>query len=311
MLRSGWVGLLLAVCWGVPVFGQTDPSSLEGYFTGKMVVAKIDMPGSEKGVDLAFNKPVVLDPKSYSSSLVTFGVAIHKGDAVQVTKVLVKGDHIEFQLGGGGFGVAGDDTNTVVAPVVVAVSDREKDLVKQIAAEKDAKRKQDLQHDLDQERARRAQQQAMNNNAATVASQMKAQQVMQRRLQGGSRFNLKWQGTVPSDDRDPDTVTKLLADYVDFDASHANPASMAGGPAPLARSAYVPAAGATPADIGQLQRSMKMDDVFGLLGQGQMTSQSVSSDGLKTQVFEFKAADRVVDVTFVEGVVVKYSISSN
>jgi hypothetical protein len=40
-------------------------------------------------------------------------------------------------------------------------------------------------------------------------------------------------------------------------------------------------------------------------------SQSVSADGLKTQVFEYTSGDRRVDVTYVEGLVVRYSISSN
>jgi hypothetical protein len=39
-------------------------------------------------------------------------------------------------------------------------------------------------------------------------------------------------------------------------------------------------------------------------------SQSVSTDGLTTQVIEYKTADNLVDVTFVEGVVVRYSINS-
>ena len=184
MFRSICVTAVLGLCGVMPVSGQGDPSSLEGYFTGKMVVAKIDMPGSEKGVDLAFNKPTPLDWKDYSSRLTAFGVAIHKGDAARVTKIVLKSDHIEFHLDGGGYGVAGDDTNTTVAPVVTPKSDREKDLVKQVAAAKDPKQKQDLQDDLDRERARRARQDAANKNAAMIASQMKAQQVAEKRLRG-------------------------------------------------------------------------------------------------------------------------------
>ena len=63
-------------------------------------------------------------------------------------------------------------------------------------------------------------------------------------------------------------------------------------------------------DGSQLKRGMKMEDVAGLLGPGQTVSQSVSSDGLKSQVVEYRTADSLVDVTFVEGVVVRYSINS-
>ena len=114
MLRSVWVGLALVVCWVVPAFGQADAPSLEGYFTGKEVLVKIDMPGSQKGVDLKFNKPSPMDWNDYSSRIKTYGIAIRKGDVVRVTKFVVKNDMIEFQLAGGGFGTAGDDSNTTV-----------------------------------------------------------------------------------------------------------------------------------------------------------------------------------------------------
>jgi hypothetical protein len=55
---------------------------------------------------------------------------------------------------------------------------------------------------------------------------------------------------------------------------------------------------------------MKIEDVFALLGQGQQISQAVSNEGLRTQVIQFKTADNVVDVTFVENVVVRYSVNS-
>ena len=309
MLRSLFVGLALMLCSGLPGLGQGDPTSLEGYFTGKMVVAKIDMPGTEKGVDLAFNKPTPLDWKDYSSRLTTFGTAIHKGDTARVTKIVLKSDHIEFHLDGGGFGVAGDDTNTTVTATPVAKSQREKDLEKQVAAEKDPKKKRDLQDDLDHERARREHQDQENKNAAMIASQMKAQQVAEKRLRGGSRFNLRWKDSIPSDSKNPDAVMKLLADYVDFDPSHGSAAApAAAAPPPMGPSVAV--GGADDSALTQLQRGMKMDDVSNLMGQGQVISQSVSPDGLRTQVVEFKTTDNLVDVTLVEGVVVRYSINS-
>ena len=48
-----------------------------------------------------------------------------------------------------------------------------------------------------------------------------------------------------------------------------------------------------------------------MFGPGKQMSESVSGDGLKTQVFEYSSGDRWVDVTYVEGLVVRYSISSN
>lgn len=128
MFRSVLACVVVAFCCVLPASSQTDPSSFEGFFTGKMVVARIDLPGSEKGVDLSYNKPSPMDWKEYSSRLTAFGVAIHKGDEARITKVVVKNDRIEFHLDGGGFGSFGDDTNTTVTPIPVAKSQREKDL---------------------------------------------------------------------------------------------------------------------------------------------------------------------------------------
>jgi hypothetical protein len=292
-------------CCVVSASGQADPSSLEGYFTGKMVVAMIDMPGSEKGVDLAFDKATPMDWTAYSSRLKDFGTAIHKGDVVRVTKIALKSDHIEFQLNGGGFGVAGDDTNTTVIATPVPISQQEKDLVKQVSDAKDPKQKKSLQDALDRVRADRARQDAANQNAAMIASQMKAQQVAAKRLAGGSRFNLDWKGSIPPDDKNPDAVMKLLADYVDFDPSHASAVPVVAAAPPTA-----PVADSGTVGVTQMKSGMKLDDVTALLGQGQAMSQSVSPDGLTTQVIEYKTADNLVDVTFVQGVVVRYSINS-
>jgi hypothetical protein len=215
---------------------------------------------------------------------------------------VVKNDMIEFQLDGGGFGTAGDDSNPTVSATVVPKSQFEKDLEKQIAATTDAYRKRDLQRDLDRERSRRERQNAANQNDAMIASQIKAQQVGEKRLHGGSRFNLRWQGSIPSDSRNPDTVKQLLVEYVDFDTTRA------GGRAP-ASAQPVAAVGAN-ISSGQLKRGMRMDEVVFLMGQGKAVSQSLSNDGLKTQVVEYVTADSVVDVTYVEGVLVRYSMSS-
>jgi hypothetical protein len=56
---------------------------------------------------------------------------------------------------------------------------------------------------------------------------------------------------------------------------------------------------------------MKMEEVTNLFGPGKQVSESVSTDGLKTQAFQYVTGDRRVDVTYVEGLVVRYSISSN
>jgi hypothetical protein len=278
--------------WTLALSGQnSDPLQS---FVGKEVVVKIDMPGTQQGVDLRFNKDNPMNWKEYSNRLKANGVAIRKGDTARVTGVVVKDDRIEFQLDGGGFGTFFDDSSSTVTPRTVDKSDYEKQLERDIANSTDDDQRRRLQRDLDRERARRQRQEDDNRNAAQVASQIKA-------------FNLRWNGTIPPDQKNPEAVMKLLADYVSFDgAGQAGPPQ--GPPPPATQNAS--GNGAVPA-TAQLKRGMKMEEVTNLFGRGKQVSESVSGDGLKTQVLEYVTGDRLVDVTYVEGLVVRYSISSN
>jgi hypothetical protein len=310
-MRSILIGLAVGLCFVLPGYGQ-DASSLEGYFTGKQVVVKMDMPGTQKGVDLKFNKPAPMDWNDYSSRIKTYGVAIHKGEVARITKFVVKGDMIEFQLNGGGFGTAGDDSNTTVTATAVPKSQYEKDLEKQLSQTTDDKKRRELQQDLDRERSRRERQDAQNQSAAQIASQIKEQQVAAKRLQGGSRFNLRWDKTIPSDSRNPDAVMHLLADYVDFNASAGSAPVQRGQPSQYPAASQYPPQSAPPAgDPAQVKRGMRMDEVASMMGSsGRTVSQTVSNEGLKTQVIEYLTADSIVSVTYVEGVVVRYSMNS-
>jgi hypothetical protein len=60
----------------------------------------------------------------------------------------------------------------------------------------------------------------------------------------------------------------------------------------------------------QLKRGMKMEEVTGLLGPGKQLSESVGDGGLKTQVYEYLTDDRRAEVTYVDGLVVRFSVSS-
>ena len=302
--------LSLAVVTVGPTHAQNGATEVQNYFQGKQVHLKIDMPGTQQGVDLRFDRGTPMDWKQYSSRLKKFGVAIPKDERATVTTIVVKKDMIEFQLDGGGFGTFGDDTNTTVEAKPVEKSNYEKQLERDIANTDDPDRKRDLQRSLDRERDRRERQDAANRRAAQVASQIKAQQVAQDRIRGGSRFNLRWTGSIPAEQLNPEAVMKLLEPYVEFaDSQAAEPAS------PPANA--VGAVATAPADAdsagaatAQLKRGMQLSDVRALLGQGRQLSESVSTEGLKTQIFEYLPGDRRVEVTYVDGLVIRFSISS-
>src|ERR1700721_1922391 len=127
------LALFLAVAW-CPMYRQGGGATdVQNYFQGKQVQLKIDMPGTQQGVDLRFDRGTPMDWKQYSSRLKKFGVAIPKDERATVTTVVVKKDMIEFQLDGGGFGTFGDDTNTTVEAKSVEKSSYEKQLERDIA----------------------------------------------------------------------------------------------------------------------------------------------------------------------------------
>jgi hypothetical protein len=301
------VGSILAftVCL-LPLAAQDAANSLESYLNGKQVQLKIDMPGTQKGVDLRFDQGSPMNWKEYSSRVKQFGAAIRKGDRATVTTIVVKKDMIEFQLDGGGFGTFGDDTNTTVAAKTVEKSDYEKQLETDIANTDDEDRKRSLQRDLDRERARRERQNADNQRAAQVASQIKAQQVSGSRMNGGSRFNLRWKGSIPANELTPEAVMKLLADYLQ--SGDVQPVSSQAQNGATDAPSGGNASGGSP--TAQLKRGMQISDVSALLGQGRVLSETTSADGLKTQVLEYLPGDRRVEVTYVDGLVIKFSISS-
>lgn len=82
--RGALMVALFAVSLSPLVAADQNADSLQSYFVGKEVAMKIDMPGSQKGVDSRFNKQTPMDWKEYWSRIKEFGVAIHKGDTAPI-----------------------------------------------------------------------------------------------------------------------------------------------------------------------------------------------------------------------------------
>ena len=92
-----------------PAHAQTE-WALKQAFEGQFVIVKMDMPATQLGVDLYPDQQPSVDFRAYSARVREFGVALRPGDRIMITTVRVKKKNIEFQLGGGGYGVFGDDT---------------------------------------------------------------------------------------------------------------------------------------------------------------------------------------------------------
>jgi hypothetical protein len=217
-----------------------------------------------------------------------------------VTKVKVKSDLIEFQLGGGGYGTFGDETSSNVSVSPTPKTKREKNLEAEIKRETDPIKKRDMKEELDDLKAEREREDARNRAEVADAEEQKKQNIRQRRLEGGSRFNLRYKGGVPSSALTPESVKAALAEYVTFDQTVAEPSPLQPGPEPT-----------PPAPKGGLPRKgMMVADVDRQLGTPEKTSNR-KEGRLTVNTRVYSTSDGRVTAEFVEGVLIRFTVTSN
>ena len=109
-------------------FGQNE-AILRQAFEGKVVAVKIEMPATSRGVDVYPLDQRPVDFPELAQRIKDNSTALRIGQQVMVTKVVVKkNSHIEFQLGGGGYGTFGDNTSSSVSTVSQGETKAEKAL---------------------------------------------------------------------------------------------------------------------------------------------------------------------------------------
>jgi hypothetical protein len=298
--------IAIALWLAVSTLQAQDANSLSQYFEGKQVVVKIDMPGSQQGIDIYPQKPNSLDAKAYGKRIKSFPVALRNGDAVMITTVKVKDKLIEVQLGGGGFGTFGDDTDTSVKFTPAPKSDREKDLENQLANTDDSDQKAQIQRELDYLRRQRERDDQRKKAIAQADADVKKEQVTENRIKGGSRFNLRYDGKVPAN-LTPQDIVAALSPYVSFPpgttaAETPQPSQAAAAPSPSAS----PASPATD-PTHSLQKGMHQDQVRALLG-NPTSAADTDHDGIQVHSETFAQGNSFIHAEFVNGVLIRYSI---
>jgi hypothetical protein len=278
--------------------GQTE-DQLKRAFEGRTVLVKLDMPGTDDGIDVYPGTSRPVDFPALAGRLKRYGTAVRRGQEIMVTKIRIKKDLIEFQLGGGGYGTFGDDTSPHVSAPTAAKSQREKDLEKALAAATDPAAKKRIRDELDGLRRRREREDAANRTAAETASQIKEGNIRQRRLDGGSRFNLRYQPVVPPEAMTPDGVMRALAEFVDFSGMIAD---QAGGPG-------LHGEGPSRSGPGELRKGLLVDEVDAMLGRPESITQRAEGS-LKVSKSLYIVREQEIEAEFVEGVLVRFTVRS-
>lgn len=208
--------LVLSSFLAAPLVAGNNFAYLKDVFEGRRVTVRLDMPATSDGVNIYVNNRRGLDLAEYRNNLRRYGVAIRDGESAVVTLVKVKSDLIEFQLGGGGYGTFFDDTDTSADIPYIGKSDRERWLERAIRDETDRNRRRQMERELDGLRDRRERENHRIRIERERISEYKEERLAFRRLQAGSRFNIRFRDRVPSDLR-PEDIMDALAEYVEFD----------------------------------------------------------------------------------------------
>ena len=303
MILRSFVALILLHA-PLNAYAQSE-AALKEFFEGQTVTVKVAMPGAEDGVDVYPGTAKPLDFPRHASRLKQYGTALRSGDRALVTKLKVKSKLIEFQLDGGGYGTMGDETSSNVNVGNAPKTKREQNLEAELKREKDPVRRRDMKEELDDLKSRREREDARNRASVADAEETKKANIRQRRLEGGSRFNIRYNEGVPATALTPEAVKEALAAYVDF--GNAAPAAAESAPAmPVAGSlpAGRPASGGLPA------KGMLVAEVDNLLGAPERTSDRLEGR-LKVNTRVYRASGGQISAEFVEGVLFRFSMTSN
>ena len=285
--------------------GQSE-AALREYFEGRTVQVKLAMPGAEDGVDIYPGTSKPLDYPRHASRLKQYGTAIKPGTEALVTKVKVKSNLIEFQLDGGGYGTMGDETSSSVSVPNTPKTKREQNLEGELKRTSDPARRRAIKEELDDLKAEREREDARNRASVAEAQEAKKANIRQRRLEGGSRFNLRYRERVPASALTAESVKAALAAYVDFP----EPAAVAESTAPQPFGPGASGAAAGPAPVtGLPAKGMLQDDVDHMLGTPEKsTDRAEGKLKVTTRVYSTKAGR--VSAEFVEGVLIRYTVTS-
>jgi len=297
MVATWRMALLTLLLAAGPLEAQSE-DDLKRYFEGKRVTLKIAMPGTEEGVDVYPGTDRPLDYPRYAERLKDNGTAIRAGDDAMITKIRVKSKHIEFQLDGGGYGTMSDETSTSVHVESTPKSKREKNLEAELKREKDPVKRREMKEELDDLRNDREREDAGNRAEVADAEELKKGNLRERRLHGGSRFNLRYRDRLPGSVLTPEGLETALAEYVTFPSFPVNASAGNAAAPPVDREEV----GAAAIPRGSLPRKgMTAAEVEAVLG-SPVTSSERTEGSLRVVTRTYRAGDGQVTAEFVEDV---------
>jgi hypothetical protein len=276
-------------------------------FEGKVVTVKIDMPATQQGVDVYPLEQMPVNFREVAERLKNNSTALRIGQQVMVTKVVVKkNSHIEFQLGGGGYGTIGDNTSTSVSVVSQGETKAEKALRDSIKHAPGPTKRKQLEKELASLREERE-----RENARAEAEAKQAQSVMEanlrmKRAESGSRFNVRYRNGIPGDALTPDGLMRALAQYIDFGQASGVASSGSGGSSDVPGKAFT--SGASRPSPSSLRKGLLLEEVETLLGPA-ATASETKEGRLTVLKRTYRKDGQKISASFVNEVLIDFAIT--
>lgn len=293
--------LLSRAAWG------QNEAILRQAFEGKVVSVKIDMPATQRGVDVYPLDQMPVNFREVAERLKDNSTALKIGQQVMVTKVLVnKNSHIEFQLGGGGYGTFGDNTSTSVSRGSQGETKAEKALRDSIKHAPGPTKRKQFEKELASVRGERERENARADAEAKQAQSVIEANLRAKRAESGSRFNVRYRNGIPSDALTPDGLMRALAQYVDFGSapgSSASGSSVSNTPG----QAFTSAGGSRPAPTS-IRKGLLLEDVEAILGPA-ATAAETKEGTLIVLKRTYRKDGQKVSASFVNGVLIDFAIT--
>lgn len=287
--------ICVAAVFGVMAAAQ-EGARLREAFEGRNVLLKIDMPATKDGVDIYPERSTPLEFRTYQHRIKNYGVAVRQGESIMVTKVLIKEKLIEFQLGGGGYGTFGDETGSSVSSTYQSKSKAERDVENQLKTASGDQRRS-LERQLDSMRRDRERMNTLAQAEAAQVREMAKARIEQKRKEGGSRFNIRFEAGVPASAATPEGIMAALAQHVDFGVESPRPVAAVPQPAPMR--------GGLPI----LRKGMSRGEVDSMLGTPiDVTERNEGTIRVTTAVYDVSGVTGKVD--FANGVLLKFVYQS-
>jgi len=283
-----------------------DEDQLRQHFSGMPVAILIDLPSTRQGLDLYPHRypeanRAWFDSQEYRERLIDAGVGVQQGEVIYVTEINVKGKHIEFHLGAGGTSQRPKKQRSYESGNQLT-----RELERQLNAATVDSEKRRIRARLNDERRRLSREQDILNDIHEEQYQQALSEHTKAEwdLMAGSRINIRFNGRVPTDALTPEGLIEDLKGFVDFNV---NPIITSD------ESELLSTNRTTPLDWFPLRKGLTTDEVHSILGTSEsfVSCEEQPQGSLKVTVCHFKSNEVTLETNFVDGVLVRYALTSN